>query len=199
MLNLIIFFSIGIALGYFFNPLSGFDLSVFILLIINILLFLVGFTAGGNREIFSQIKQKKARMLLVPVASLLGSIGGGILVASFFTDINYFHASLISASMGYYSLPSILVSSKLGIHLGALLFLANIMREVFVLLLTPVIARLFGRIAPIAAGGATTMDVTLPIIIKSSGSDYVITSVINGTILTVSVPIIINLLLLLIK
>jgi uncharacterized membrane protein YbjE (DUF340 family) len=46
--------------------------------------------------------------------------------------------------------------------------LTNIMREFSVLILAPWMVKKFGALAPISAGGATTMDTTLPIITKLS-------------------------------
>ena len=40
----------------------------------------------------------------------------------------------------------------------------SIIREIFALLGAPLFVRYFGRLSPICAGGATTMDTTLPII-----------------------------------
>ena len=67
--------------------------------------------------------------------------------------------------------------------------LANIIREFFVLILAPWIVKYFGKLAPISAGGATTMDTTLPIISRYSGSDYVIIALFHGIIIDFSVPI----------
>lgn len=66
--------------------------------------------------------------------------------------------------------------------------LANISRELITLLCAPLLARWFGRLAPISAGGATTMDTTLPIITRVSGSRYVILSVFHGFTVDFSVP-----------
>ena len=46
----------------------------------------------------------------------------------------------------------------------------------------------FGKLAPICAGGATTMDTTLPIITKFSGSEYVMVALFHGIIIDFSVP-----------
>jgi len=53
--------------------------------------------------------------------------------------------------------------------------------------------RWFGRLAPISAGGATTMDTTLPIITRSCGQDYVILSLFHGFCVDFSVPFLVTL------
>ncbi|KAA6306310.1 hypothetical protein EZS27_023552, partial [termite gut metagenome] len=46
----------------------------------------------------------------------------------------------------------------------------------------------FGKLAPISAGGATTMDTTLPVIIRYSGKDFTIASIYHGFVVDFSVP-----------
>ncbi len=77
--------------------------------------------------------------------------------------------------------------------MGVIALLANISREVITLLLAPLFARITGKLSPIASGGATSMDTTLPIIIKSSGKEYLIHSMIHGVILTILVPFLVSL------
>lgn len=52
------------------------------------------------------------------------------------------------------------------------------MREIIALLAAPFLVRFFGRLAPIAVGGATTMDTTLPIITRYSGEKYIVVSIV---------------------
>ncbi|MCK4921608.1 MAG: lysine exporter LysO family protein, partial [Bacteroidales bacterium] len=68
----------------------------------------------------------------------------------------------------------------------------NVTREILTLILAPILVKYFGKIAPITSGGATSMDTTLPIIVKVSGKEYLIMSLLNGIILTISVPFIIG-------
>ena len=56
------------------------------------------------------------------------------------------------------------------------------------LLLAPMLAKRFGPLAPITAGGATTMDTTLPIIAQASGQNYVALSIYHGFVTDFSVP-----------
>jgi uncharacterized membrane protein YbjE (DUF340 family) len=95
----------------------------------------------------------------------------------------------IGAGFGYYSLSSIVITKISGESMGIIALLANIIREVVTLVMAPVFVRYFGKIAPIAAGGATTSDTTLPMILKYSGKEYVFGSVVNGIVLTLLVPI----------
>jgi uncharacterized membrane protein YbjE (DUF340 family) len=79
--------------------------------------------------------------------------------------------------------------------LGAVTLLANILRELLTLVLAPMMARYFGSLGPVVAGGATAMDTTLPVIVKFSGREYTLLAVFSGMILTFLVPVLIGLLL----
>lgn len=82
----------------------------------------------------------------------------------------------------------------LGIALGYTLRtrLANIIREMITLLLTPLLAKWFGPLAPISSGGATTMDTTLPIITQTVGQRYVALSIYHGFVTDFTVPFVIT-------
>ena len=54
--------------------------------------------------------------------------------------------------------------------------------------MTSVFVKYFGKLAPIASGGATSMDTTLPVITKFTGTEYAIIAVFSGTVLTIIVP-----------
>ena len=77
--------------------------------------------------------------------------------------------------------------------MGTVALLANIMREIITLLGAPLIVRFFGKLAPISAGGATSMDTTLPVITRYSGDKYAILSIFHGFVVDFSVPFLVTL------
>lgn len=76
---------------------------------------------------------------------------------------------------------------------GAYGLLVNFLREQFTFLLGPILARKFGKSGVLAAGGATTMDNTLPLYVALYGSQYALYAFANGFILTVAVPLLVPL------
>ncbi len=66
--------------------------------------------------------------------------------------------------------------------------LANIIREMITLLLAPLLAKVFGPLAPITASGATSMDTTLPIITHTIGDRYTALSIYHGFVVDFTVP-----------
>ncbi|MCS3153934.1 lysine exporter LysO family protein [Phocaeicola dorei] len=94
---------------------------------------------------------------------------------------------------GYYSLSSIFITEYKGPELGTIALLSNITREIITLLFAPLLVRWFGNLAPISAGGATTMDTTLPIITRYSGQSFVVVSIFHGFVVDFSVPFLVTL------
>ena len=66
--------------------------------------------------------------------------------------------------------------------------MCNVIREIIALLGAPFLLKYFGRLAPISAGGATTMDTTLPIITRYCGKEMVFISIFHGVLVDFTVP-----------
>jgi uncharacterized membrane protein YbjE (DUF340 family) len=141
-----------------------------------------------DNHVWEQIRSMNIKILLVPVTTFAGTAIGIIFYQLLFNYPKGNDLYAIGAGFGYYSFSSIYISKASGEIMGIIALLANIIREVLTLILAPVLVKYFGNLAPIAAGGATTSDTTLPIILKYSGKEYVLCSVVNGVILTLTVP-----------
>ena len=77
--------------------------------------------------------------------------------------------------------------------LGSVALMSNICREVLSILLAGPIARCFGPLAPVCAAGATSMDTTLPFVVRASGKEYAVVSVYHGVTMSVLCPVLIGL------
>lgn len=161
------------------------DLSKWILFL---LLFFVGIQIGAKGNVLKATRSVGLKIMWVPLATTVGTFAGAIVVSFFLNSRSLTDCLSVGAGFGYYSLSSILITEYRGAELGTIALLANIIREFFVLLLTPWMVNYFGKLAPVCAGGATTMDVTLPIISKYSGSDFVIIALFHGIVIDFSVP-----------
>ena len=131
------------------------------------------------------------KILLVPLSAILGTLLGVSLCSLFVPGIGLRGSLAVGAGFGYYTLASVLITEIGGRTLGVVALLSNMMRELATLLAAPLLARYFGRLAPIVSGGATSMDTTLPIITRSVGKDYAVISVVSGLVLTLLAPILI--------
>jgi len=162
--------------------------------VLYVLLALVGIGVGGNDRSLALLKQAGGRIVLVPAAVVVGSLLGAA-AGSMVIQTSLRGSLAVGAGFGYYSLSSIIIAPMAGQSLAVVALLSNIAREIITLVLTPVLARYLGGYGPIAAGGATTMDSTLAVITKFSGSQYAVVALCNGVILTLLVPLLVPLIL----
>lgn len=151
------------------------------------LLFCVGMSIGRSPDIKREFKSLNPRLALLPIATILGT-WMGVIVAWLFLQRGLADCLAIGSGFAYYSLSSIFITEYRGAELGTIALLTNIIREMITLLLTPFMAKIFGPLAPISSGGATTLDTTLPIISQTVGPRYVVLSIYHGFIVDFSVP-----------
>ncbi|MEE0335749.1 MAG: lysine exporter LysO family protein [Prevotella sp.] len=151
------------------------------------LLLCVGMGIGSNPDMKSEFRSLNPRVALLPLATILGSWAGAA-IAFLVLQRTITDCLAISSGFAYYSLSSIFLSEYRGIELGTIALVANLVREAITLLGTPLLARIFGPLAPISAGGATTMDTTLPIITHTCGQRFTILAIFHGFIVDFSVP-----------
>jgi uncharacterized membrane protein YbjE (DUF340 family) len=156
--------------------------------VLYLLLLLVGIQIGSGRNHFAALKRYGASIMLVPLATTVGTFAGVALVSLALPERTLTDCMSVGAGFAYYSLSSILITEFRGAELGTVAQLANIMREFSVLILAPWMVKHFGKLAPISAGGATTMDTTLPVITQFSGTEYVVIALFHGIIIDFSVP-----------
>lgn len=151
------------------------------------LLLCVGMGIGSNPDMKSEFRSLNPRVALLPLATILGSWAGAA-IAFLMLQRTITDCLAISSGFAYYSLSSIFLTEYRGIELGTIALVANLVREAITLLGTPLLARLFGPLAPISVGGATTMDTTLPIITHTCGQRFTILAIFHGFIVDFSVP-----------
>ena len=156
-----------------------------------VLVFFVGLQTGAANLDFKLLFGRKSTYLL-PLLTALGSLGGGALLAlsaGTWWSISPGKGAAITGGFGWYSLSSVILSAQLSAPiLGTMAFLSNIFRETLSFFFIPLFARLGQSNLAIASGGATTMDVTLPILEKSAGPEGVLPALAHGIILSLLVP-----------
>jgi uncharacterized membrane protein YbjE (DUF340 family) len=93
----------------------------------------------------------------------------------------------VSAGYGWYTLAGPLVGQIFGAEWGALGFAVNFLRELMTIIGMPLFVKI-DKYAPIASGGATTSDTTLPIIMRYCGSETLIAAFSSGFTLSLAAP-----------
>ena len=149
--------------------------------VLYVLMIAVGISLGSDRKLRQILRSIRWRFVLVPVATIVGTLSATAVASLFIARWGLPECMAVGSGCCYYSLASILITElatpSLGVQtateLGTVALMTNLLRELSVLLATPLMVRFFGRLAPICAGGASTLDTTLPVILRYSGNDMV--------------------------
>lgn len=194
------FFVLGCLLGWAF---THWDISITTDItpyVLYLLMFQVGLSIGSDKKLKEILTGIRPKLLLVPLATIIGTLSFSALVSLFISKWSLFDCLAVGSGFAYYSLSSILITElretsygiQLAAELGTIALMANIMREIMALLGAPLFVKYFGRLAPICAGGATTMDTTLPIITRYSGKDLVFVAIFHGILVDLTVPFLVS-------
>ena len=179
---------LGIALGYFVIPDISHDVIDKLLNVSLVLLYLsVGVSIASNKAVFGYVKKLGFRILLMPVVIFIGCFVGGI-ISGLILGVPV-PVSLISATgMGYYSLTGAYMTEMMGVEAGTYGFIVNVSRDVFTVVLIPVLSRI-SKGAPIASGAGGCMDTMLVPVTKAIGIELSMVAFLVGTIITLMVPV----------
>ncbi|MGD9569467.1 MAG: lysine exporter LysO family protein [Sedimentibacter sp.] len=188
--KILIVLALGILAGLFVMPETIYAKTGLLMdLGLCLLLFFVGIDLGSNKEIFKNLKTVGFKILFVPIATIIGSLTGGV-VCSFLFNIDIFGSLAIASGMSWYTLSAIVIT-PISSELAAIAFLSNVFREVFAFVFIPTIARRIGYLETIAAGAAISMDTGLPLITKNTNQEVALISFISGVILSLAVTVLV--------
>lgn len=186
---ILVCFSGGCVLGYLgIDQYLPHDASYYALCL---LLVCVGFNIGQNEELRRSLKHIKKSYILLPIITIVGTWVGALLTSHLLSHRSLTDWLAVSSGFGYYSLSSILITEVRGIELGTVALMYNVMREMMTLLFAPLLLKLFGPLAPISIGGATTADTTLPTISRICGTHLVPIAICHGLVVDLSVPLLV--------
>lgn len=195
-LTVVAFFVLGCIWGW-----SGYLPDVLVknnvtMYVLYFLMLQVGLSIGSDKKLKEILYSIRPKLLLIPLATIVGTLIASALVSLLITKWSVFDCLAVGSGFAYYSLSSILITElkeaslgvRLATELGTIALIANIIREILALLGAPLFVKYFGRLAPICAGGATTMDTTLPVITRYAGKDLVFVSIFHGILVDFTVP-----------
>jgi uncharacterized membrane protein YbjE (DUF340 family) len=182
---------LGGAVGYLNNSygslvVGGFVSDYLFKFSLILLLFVMGFVFGLDKEAMAKLRKTGLKILVFPFSVALGSILGGV-VGGLILGINVYASMAVSAGVGWYTLAGPLVGQLFGAEYAALGFTVNFLRELLTITTVSLMVKV-DKYAPVAVGGATTMDTTLPIIVRYCGSDALVTAFSSGFTLSVIAP-----------
>ena len=199
--NLIVLaiFGIGCLTGAGCQPEA--DMHNWSLCILYALMLQVGIGIGSNRSLQQELKKLSPKMLLVPAATIIGTLAFSAAASLLLSQWSVFDCMAVGSGFAYYSLSSILITQfkepsiglQLATELGTIALLSNIIREMMSLVGAPLIRKYFGQLAPISAAGVNSMDVLLPSITRCSGKEVMPIAIFHGILIDLSVPFFVNL------
>ena len=156
----------------------------------------VGMSIGSDKRLKEILASLNMKMLLLPLGTIVGTLVAVAAAGMAISGMKLADCMAVGAGFGYYSLSSVLITqikepvagAAVAAQIGTIALMSNIMREIITLLFSPLICRWFGKLAPISAGGATSMDSTLPVIAAACGKEMAFVSIFHGVLVDFSVP-----------
>ena len=182
------FIAAGILIGWLL--LSGHDVAWVDTVLTVSLIFLytgVGVSLASSKSVFGYIRRLGLRILWMPLAIFCGCLLGGF-VAGLVLGVPMNWSVMSASGMGYYSLTGAFMTETYGIEAGTYGFIVNVSRDVFTVLLLPVLIRI-SKGSPIASGAGGCMDTMLVPVSRYVGPELSLVALISGTILTFVVPV----------
>lgn len=150
----------------------------------------VGVSVGMRRGLVASLREHHVKMLAIPLGVVAGSLAGGA-VASLLCGDPPRVGMAVASGLGWYSLAGVAIEGLAGAQMGAVAFLANLMRELLSFALIPIIARRLNYYACIGVAAATSEDTVLPAMIRATDEPTVVFSVVNGIVCSALVPVLI--------
>lgn len=190
-LIIVAFFAVGVLLGLTIDWLK--NIPEYSNYVLYALMFTVGISIGCDKKTLNSLRNQDLRVVLLPVATIIGTTVAALLVAPLLTGMTLREVLAVSAGFGYYSLSSIIITEYSGAEIGTIALIANIVREIMALLLAPLMVRWFSPLGLISASGATSLDTLLPIITRFSGNEFVVISIFHGLVMELTVPVLVTL------
>lgn len=190
------FFAVGCVCGWMHFLPDTFTDGDFSMYVLYLLMIQVGISIGSDRRLKEILAGIRPKLLLLPFGTIVGTLLFVPVAGLVLKGIEMADCMAVGAGFGYYSLSSVLITQikepAVGVvaaaQMGTIALMANIMREVMTLLFAPLICKVFGRLAPISSGGATSMDSTLPVIVSACGKEMAFISIFHGVLVDFSVP-----------
>lgn len=191
LLTIFIPVTLGILSGFLFLPDWFIAASGTIIVVgLSILLFFVGIDLGTEGTIVENFKTAGWRVILFPFVMIIGTYIGSV-VAGFIVGLSAKDALCVASGFGWYTLAPAMLA-EYSIEVSAISFMHNVMRELIGLLLLPIVAKRIGHIESTGLVGAGSMDVCLPIIVRTTSGNMAVYAFIIGVVLSTSVPIMVS-------
>ncbi|OSI08947.1 Membrane protein of uncharacterised function (DUF340) [Neisseria animaloris] len=151
-----------------------------------LMVLLVGIQLSSGGITLRQVLINK-RGVQTSLLITLSSLAGGLLFAAMMPQVSWSKGLALASGFGWYSLSGIVMTEAYGPVWGSVALLNDLSREFFALVFIPILMRRHPS-AAVGAGGATSLDFTLPVIQSSGGLQVVPLAISFGFIINVIAP-----------
>lgn len=132
-------------------------------------------------------------LVIMPLFTVGGTYLGALLIA-LCSKLSVNQSLAMVSGFGWYSLSGVMISALGDPVLGTISFLINLFRETAALILIPTFSALGWKVHyGLALAGATSMDVTLPVLKRGYTEAIVPLAIVHGSLLTLIAPLLIRL------
>lgn len=156
-------------------------------LILYLLVFIVGLDLSKERVERRLIKH----VALAVLSTVLGTLSFALLLSPFI-KLKPTEVLAAASGFGWYSLSAILISNSYSALLGSISFFSNVMRELIAVLIVPFGIKIT-KYGTISVAGATSMDTLLGLVATYSDRETVLISFGHGFVVSMMVPVMVNL------
>lgn len=193
-------FVAGIVVGISFTSIQSYLPAGLSEWLLYALIIQIGITLGYEGNLRKILKSISIRSMLLPIATICGTLLFSAIAGVIIGGWSICDYLAVGSGLGYYSLSSVLIidiksadiGAQLATKLGMLALIVNIIREMTALICGPWFSKVFGKFAPTAAAGVTSMDVTLPMIVRCTGQEMFPIAIMHGVMLELCVPLLVT-------
>lgn len=182
---------LGMVLSMSTEWFGWFDTAI-VTALLYVLLFLSGMQMVQNRVNLVPLLRSPL-LLVVPLLTLAGTYAGALAIP-LFSDYSLRESLTLVSGFGWYTLSGVMISDLGNPALGTVSFLSNLFRESASFFLIPALSAIGAPVHhAVSIAGATSMDVTLPLLRKSYSETIVPLAIVHGCIMTLLAPVFIPL------
>jgi uncharacterized membrane protein YbjE (DUF340 family) len=185
-LGLLLLVVLGCLAGFFLPPAALLRDGTLSSWLLYFLLFVIGLQLEASETGLSALFARPV-LLVIPLVTVAGSLAGSLATLAF-DGMTAGKALALGSGFGWYSLSGVLIANLGDPLLGTAAFLANLLRETFAFICIPLLAATGRGESGIGIAGATSMDVTLPVLKDTWGTACIPAAVVHGVILSFLVP-----------
>lgn len=157
---------------------------------VQIFLYLLTFAVGIDLSKEKIEKRFIKDIVLTIISTVVGTLGFAYIL-SFFIPLKKLETLLAASGFGWYSLSAVIIGNSYSAYIGSISFFANVLRELLAIIISPFAIKK-SKYGTISVAGATSMDTLLGIITMYSDRETALVSFGHGFIISMLVPIVVN-------